>query len=120
MRHLEFERRDVGRGGNVVQRHLDEARDAARRHRLRTRFVAFPFGAAGFAQVHVRVDHAGEHVATRGVADVLRLFIDRRGDADDFPVLHADRRRFHTVAQHHAAVLDDEVQHSGFLLRTGC
>ena len=120
VRHLEFERRDVGRGGDVVQRHLDEARDAARSHRLRPGFVAFPFGTAGFAQVHVRVDHAGEHVATRGVADVLRLFIDRRGDADDFPVLHADRRRFHTVAQHHAAVFDDEVQHSGFLLRTGC
>lgn len=64
---LDFETRNIRRAGNLVEGHLDERGDAARSHGLRTRAVAFPFGAAGLGEVHVRIDHAGENVFAGGV-----------------------------------------------------
>ena len=116
---LQFERLDRRRGGDRVEGHLDERGDAARGHRLGAGFVAFPFGAARFRDVHVRVDHAGHHVEPRGVDDFLgRGRIDLVGDFGDAAVLDGDVHGVDAVGEDDAAVLNDQIMHVGDSVRT--
>jgi hypothetical protein len=55
---LHFERRDGGRYGRAVERHVDERRYAAGCRGARRCFEPFPVGAARFVDVDVGVDDA--------------------------------------------------------------
>ena len=115
---LEFQRLDGRRGGDRVERHFHEGRDAARGHGLRAGLVAFPFGAAGFAHVHVRVDHAGHDVLAGGVDRLAGVFgIESGRERGDAAVANADVKRFLAVREHDAAVLDQSVEHVLVFLR---
>ena len=60
---------DVHGGRQAVQGHVDDGGDAAGRGRAGRRGEAFPFGAAGFVDVHVGVHQAGQQHLVVGQLD---------------------------------------------------
>ncbi len=55
-----------------VERHVDDARAAAGRQGAGAGSPALPMSSAGVVEVHVGVDHAGQHMQSRGVDDLSR------------------------------------------------
>ncbi len=93
-----------------IQRHVQEARRAARRQRARAGVEALPVRAARFVQVHVGVHHAGEDVQS-GRVDLLaggREHVQR--ETDDPPVLHGQIGPHRTVRRDQRPPPDEQVQ----------
>ena len=108
---LDFKTRNIRRAGDLVEGHLDERGDAARSHGLRARAVAFPFGAAGLGEVHVRINHAGENVFAGSVDFLTGRLFDAVREANDHAVLHADVERLNGFGGNDLAIADDEIEH---------
>ena len=107
---LGLERACVDRRRVGVQRHVDSAREAAGRERARAAAPAFPGGAAGVVEVHVRVDQARQDVETARVDDLVRVV------AEHARLLAS---RDHAVGHRQVGALgaDDRVEGHAALLR---
>src|SRR4051794_20514537 len=104
---LAVERGGVDRGRLGVERHVDGGRRAAGGERAGAGLEALPRGAARVVEVHVGVDHAGEHVEAGGVDLFARRALFERGrDRDDPPVGDADVGAAHAVGPDERAAAD--------------
>jgi len=94
------ERCRLGGGGNAVERHVDERRDAARQRGARRRREALPFGATRLVDVYVGVDESRQDDEVASIEDLDRARAARVvdvGDAHDAPAGHVQRRRPHSL-----------------------
>ena len=83
-RSLLVQRRDGRRRGHAVERHVDDRRHAAGCRGARRGVEALPFGAAGFVDVHVRVDQTrqdDEIARIEEVAAIRAIVVDACDDA---------------------------------------
>ncbi len=103
---LQVESLDGRRDRQVVQRHVDEARVAARGQRCRAVGDVLPVGSAGLVEVDVRVDAAGKDVQPRGV-DLFAASCRIRTDLGDDPILDRDIRRTDPTRRDDSAAADD-------------
>ena len=112
---LRLQRRNSRRRRNAVERHVDNRRDAAGRRRARGRVEAFPVGAAGLVDVHVRVDDAGRDHEVAAVDDV-RAIGQVRGpfDVDNSAVVDLDRGGCDRIGEHDARAADDQLRVARF------
>ena len=120
---LTFQRRDVDRRRDAVERHVHDRRHAAGRRRPRRGREALPLGAAGLVDVHVGVDEPRQQHLV--VVEVDHLGCGEVGvnrlDGDDPPVGHTDPARHLPGRGHHAWRAEHQVQlrSSGRLARWG-
>ena len=104
-----FEPRDGGRRRHAVERHVDDRRHAAGGRGARRRVEAFPFGAAGFVDVHVGVDDTGGDDKSAGVEKIAAgRTIVVRSDANDPPVLDVNGGCFFAAWKDDARALYDQ------------
>ena len=106
---LPGERRNGGRRGHAVQRHVDERGDASGRRRARPGLEAFPLCPAGLVQVHVRIDEARHEDAAAGIDQprVRRNVLVRR-DGRNALAVDVHRGGGEPVGQRDAMTAEDQ------------
>ena len=93
-----------------VERQIEETRAATRREGGGARREAFPIAAAGFVELHVGVDDAGENMATGRVEGGFAVLTDFRCDLYDLAAQDAKVRMLHAVRRDQLAAPDDEIE----------
>jgi hypothetical protein len=112
---LVLQGRGVHGGGNRIQRHVHDGRDAARGGRPSGAGETFPLCPTWFVDVHVRVHQAGNQGFVVGQVHHLGGFevCAQRFDRHDLPVPDGHLARGKMVAAGHLAAADHEVETRG-------
>ena len=101
---------DDGREG---VRHIEHRRQPAQDGAPRSRGDGLHRGVAGIAQMHMRVDQAGQHVQAGGVDGFIGRGIGGCADGGDAAVANADIGGFHAPGQDTDAVADQQIEMAG-------
>ena len=107
-------------------RHVEHRREAAEHRGLGAGGDGFHRLVAGIAQMHVRVDQAGQHVQAARVDGFVRRGVGSDAERGDAPVAHADIGGLDAPGQHAGAVADQQVEMAGMadsswaMPSTGC
>jgi hypothetical protein len=100
---LSLERLDGGSRRQAIQRHVRDERIASGRSSAGARGKAFPFGAAWFVDVYVRIDEAGKNGGIAKIAErYARGNLTRRNDTSNFLFLYEECGWTDTVGSHNS------------------
>ena len=100
-------------GGWLGVRHFEDRRHPAQDRATRTGFQIFLVLVAGLAEMHLGVDHAGQHGQAGGVEDIRRLGLAEIAQRHDAPGADADVDPFPPVRRDGGAAGNGEVEGVG-------